>query len=360
MKIRVLRTLAILLCILLFSADLFGSERATAQGPRSTPTPSSLRSIPTPTRAQNPNTRRSPATYVSPSWERSHESDAVLCDAVGGCLEAGLGLLTYPDNVWDNGAYYPNSPSVPGIQWASWRQINTGDIRRFKATFTFPDNLDPNSTQGIIFDPYYDVDIIPINDNIYIFVNGTQVYTGGTSYNAINGETGGYPSRTTETDDWYVSAPIISIGFRSGINTIDVLTEERFLWGGLGYLMLRFSPRESLYAISGRVTYDNGAGASGVTITSSSGSSALTDASGNYTLTNVITGTYTITPTKSGNIFAPITHTVSVPPDATGKDFKIRTTPPSDFLDIPVTYSNFANALTGNTGGNTAWLVNSW
>ncbi len=115
------------------------------------------------------------------------------------------------------------------------------------------------------------------------------------------------------------------------------------------------------YTISGYVKDDNNFPIFGVTVSSSSGASTTTDIYGYYTLTNVPAGTYTITPSKSGYIFAPVTSTVSVTTaNITGKDFRMRTLPPADFLDIPVTYSKFANALQGNTGGNTAWLVNSW
>jgi hypothetical protein len=35
----------------------------------------------------------------------------------------------------------------------------------------------------------------------------------------------------------------------------------------------------------------------------------------------LISGTYTLTPTKSGYTFSPPSRTVSVPPNATGQDF---------------------------------------
>jgi len=118
----------------------------------------------------------------------------------------------------------------------------------------------------------------------------------------------------------------------------------------------------SIYSsISGRVTDDSNNPALGVTLTSSSGSSTTTNASGYYTFTNVITGTYTITPTKSGYIFAPITHPVTVTTSSvTGKDFRIRTIPPR-FLDLPVSYSNFVEAALGNlVGSKKPGRVNSW
>jgi len=58
------------------------------------------------------------------------------------------------------------------------------------------------------------------------------------------------------------------------------------------------------YTISGTVT-SGGTGLSGVTITPSVGTATTTDASGNYTLSSFASGTYTITPSKTGYTFTP-------------------------------------------------------
>ncbi|CAG0980918.1 partial Clostripain, partial [Anaerolineae bacterium] len=75
------------------------------------------------------------------------------------------------------------------------------------------------------------------------------------------------------------------------------------------------------YDIAGQVRRINSTSISGVAILASPNISATTDVSGYYTITGLITGTYTITPTKAGYIFSPPSRTVSVPPDATGQDF---------------------------------------
>lgn len=76
-----------------------------------------------------------------------------------------------------------------------------------------------------------------------------------------------------------------------------------------------------IYSISGHVQDDGGNPISDGMISAGAGGSATTDAGGAYTITNVMTGTYTLTPSKSGYTFSPVTRTVSVPPDATGQDF---------------------------------------
>ena len=68
------------------------------------------------------------------------------------------------------------------------------------------------------------------------------------------------------------------------------------------------------YSIAGNV------GNSGVTVTAGT-VSAQSDSSGNYTLSGLAAGTYTVTPSKSGCTFSPTSLSVSVGPNATGKDF---------------------------------------
>lgn len=65
------------------------------------------------------------------------------------------------------------------------------------------------------------------------------------------------------------------------------------------------------YSISGQVT-SGGNGLEGVTVTPSAGTAATTDASGNYTITGLVNGTYTITPGKSGFTFTPTSSSKTV------------------------------------------------
>ena len=168
--------------------------------------------------------------YIGPrpilAWERSHEADTINALSVGNplSLSLGLSLPTYPDNVWDQ------------VTRAYWIQRNPVDIRHFKATFTIPSAISP-SVSAVLFDPYYSTDIVPINDNIYVYVNGVLKFTGGTNY-PVRLATGNVP----ETDGWYIPGGIMLDGFQTGQNVIDILTEERQNWGALGYLDLRFIP----------------------------------------------------------------------------------------------------------------------
>ena len=90
---------------------------------------------------------------------------------------------------------------------------------------------------------------------------------------------------------------------------------------GEGLIILRYIGVGATYTISGRVADAGNNPIPGVTVSASAGYSALTDSRGNYTISSVITGTYTVTPSLPGYTFTPPSRTVSVPPDATGMDF---------------------------------------
>ncbi|MBN2393362.1 MAG: carboxypeptidase regulatory-like domain-containing protein, partial [Anaerolineae bacterium] len=88
-----------------------------------------------------------------------------------------------------------------------------------------------------------------------------------------------------------------------------------------GLLVLRFTGESETYTMSGYVRDGDGKPVSGVTVSAGAGGLAATDPSGAYTLTNVLSDTYTLVPSKAGWTFNPSALVVSVPPDATGQDF---------------------------------------
>ncbi|MBI1801072.1 MAG: carboxypeptidase regulatory-like domain-containing protein [Chloroflexi bacterium] len=73
-------------------------------------------------------------------------------------------------------------------------------------------------------------------------------------------------------------------------------------------------------SVTGRVTV-SGNGLAGVTLVNNAGVAAVTDATGAYTFTALITGTYTITPTLKGYAFTPPVRVISVPQNAINQDF---------------------------------------
>jgi protocatechuate 3,4-dioxygenase beta subunit len=101
------------------------------------------------------------------------------------------------------------------------------------------------------------------------------------------------------------------------------------------------------YSISGRVTDSGGNAISGVIISAGLGANATTDANGNYTLSGLAVGMYTLIPSRSGYTFSPTSRTVSVPPNSPGQDFvgngycqaitssKARAATSNSYADVP-------------------------
>jgi len=75
------------------------------------------------------------------------------------------------------------------------------------------------------------------------------------------------------------------------------------------------------YSVSGRVTDGSGNPISGVTISDGAGHATTTGSSGNYTLSGLPAGVYTLTPSKSNYTFSPTSRIVSVPPSKIAQDF---------------------------------------
>ena len=99
------------------------------------------------------------------------------------------------------------------------------------------------------------------------------------------------------------------------------------------------------YSISGQVVDGDGNGVAGVTISDGT-RTATTDANGDYTLSNVPAGSYTLTPSRAGCTFTPVSSAVTVPPDATAQNFTAScTTPP------PPTYSISGQVVDGDGNG---------
>ncbi len=77
------------------------------------------------------------------------------------------------------------------------------------------------------------------------------------------------------------------------------------------------------FTISGQVRFLDGDPADGVNIVLSQGAITTTEANGFYTFTNLLAGTYILTPSLSSYIFHPPTRTVTLPPSAIDQDFVI-------------------------------------
>jgi len=173
-------------------------------------------------------------------------------DTIGSKVSEGLALPLDPNQtVFDNGEHTPSankSAVAAGVQWASWPQWHSSclagtEVRHLRATFNLPAGTG-TVYDVILFSPYYTAygNIIPLNDNIYVYLNGTPIGNKGCSYGSINLGGGGTAPYANETDGWYqdgsfgtaAASPLVP-----GLNTIDIVVEEICSFGALGRLNLK-------------------------------------------------------------------------------------------------------------------------
>ena len=168
---------------------------------------------------------------LEPRWERSAMADRIQTDTLGACMGAASVLETFPDMVWDSGTYTPDDRRDEGLSaarsWASWDQLAAVDCHLFSLTIELP----ACGWSGVeLTSPWFGG--VPINDNLYVLVDGVLVWEGGTSYGIVNGD------GPAETDGWLESPiealPATLLG--SGVVTIDLVVEEHEQWGGMGFI----------------------------------------------------------------------------------------------------------------------------
>jgi len=198
------------------------------------------------------------------TWTRSSELDVAVFPGYGAQWTQAQGFtISTPELfVWDGGElgqYFTGYSIREDISWASWictenptgKSLTGTDLRRFNAAFEIPAGYNvTGATLGSVNSGYENV--IPMNDNIYIFVNEELLFWGGTIEVVDPGTTTflGMPGRMTqpqnfsafpETDGWHMDGtfPAIPSGlFNEGSNNLDVFAEEFWTGGGMHELGL--------------------------------------------------------------------------------------------------------------------------
>jgi hypothetical protein len=201
-------------------------------------------------------------TYVDTTWQKT----------INGQVEATVSQTAYPvshpswtwtSTVWDGPGtnVLGGSFSLPGADyWAKFPHNGT-DWSNF-THYWFTSKLDvcsPLLAADIKLVDKYDHNILSINDNLYVFVNGTLVASGGTAgVSQLDGFwqtpwsppsniprlTGGFPSSFVPAvypysfgvapgTGWYINGGLTlpKSAFQAGWNTIEILVEE-FAGGG--------------------------------------------------------------------------------------------------------------------------------
>jgi hypothetical protein len=168
---------------------------------------------------------------LSPHWERSPMADRVQTDEIGTCVAEAAALPTFPGEVWDTGMYTPADLAAEGIEdgrtWASWDQQGDVDCHHLSLRVRLP----PCEWSALqLSSPWFEG--VAINDNLYLVIDGTAVWTGGTDYDLVNG------SGPSETGGWMVGEVIeISASvLGEGLQTLHFVVEEREEWGGMGFI----------------------------------------------------------------------------------------------------------------------------
>lgn len=125
----------------------------------------------------------------------------------------------------------------------------------------------------------------------------------------------------------------------------------------------------STYSVSGSITDGNNSPIPDVSVSDTAGHTTRSDGSGNYTLTGLPAGVYTITPSKSEWTFTPTSRTVTVPPEAVEQDFTgipADMTAPASIMDLIATTGTNAGEVDlrwtapgddGSIGTATAYVV---
>ena len=149
-------------------------------------------------------------------------------------------------------------------------------------------------------------------DNFEIYINGEGPLYQYEGLNAGTGPTNAMVHRVLVLAE-YITQPKVTVTFR------NTSTDNCGL--AAVYNVGLFPLDGFFYSVTGHIRDGSDNPIPSVIVSAGTGGFATTDAGGIYTITNLITGTYTLTPTKSGWTFTPATRTVNVPPDATGIDF---------------------------------------
>ena len=179
--------------------------------------------------------------------------------------------------VWDNGTYHfvagVTTPSYASWKYAyNWGNSYDGysDLRRFNATFSLPAGYEVLSGTLTSAGGFAG---IPINDNVFLFLNEELLFWGGTRVSdstvpdTFLGVDGVQALRGAvepkETDRWYIPGTFPAVeGFVAGTNALDVFAEENQSWGGMGELVLALDYRtwehESAWAGDMRFNDDKG------------------------------------------------------------------------------------------------------
>jgi len=151
-------------------------------------------------------------------------------------------------------------------------------------------------------------------------ISGIVTLNDTTDASGVKVEAGG-KSVTTLADGKYTIGGLVSGTYPVKASKAEYTFTDQNVTLGPDKTEVNFTGTRKTYSISGTVTLNDTADASGVKV-EAGGKSATTLADGKYTITGLIPGTYTVKATKAEYTFAPATMNVTVGPvGQTGANF---------------------------------------
>lgn len=204
-----------------------------------------------------PQTIHAAAGSIRPvlTWQRSREArEAILSsDAINTVVvKRALQLpLDGSQAVFDNGIHTAEvykQKVGQNIDWASWPHYsltgcgNPFSLRRFRASFTLPDDFNPSRITTLkIKSPYYEGNTFLVNDDAYLYLNENYIGSRAIGLNLTNIGLNGTAKYGNEVGGWigdgnFGNSPVQHL--HSGANVLDIVAVEKCDWGGMGKLDL--------------------------------------------------------------------------------------------------------------------------
>jgi uncharacterized repeat protein (TIGR01451 family) len=207
-----------------------------------------------------------------------------------------------------------------GLQWSTLQDFGAGLILRNWANSDPAGNNPPDSTTDKVLEIWGDISSgvkatlagqsVPVADPLSLH-SYRLAYTGGQYTLWIDGVLKlGPTAGAVRPNAIWLGNPVFTYWNTRPWSNFDV--DWLRVWSS------------THYALGGRVVDGQGAALPGVAVASAAGST-VTNGAGDYLLTGVVTGTYTLTPSRPGYLFTPPSHTIAVPPAALDQDFVART-----------------------------------
>jgi len=209
-------------------------------------------------------------TYLDPAWEKTTNGyvDTTLVSTAKPVTDA---YWSWTADVWNGPALdvLGNPFILPAADyWAKWPH-NSADWSGNYTHFWFKTDVNISSSQlvSVKLVDKYNHSILSINDDLYVFVNGSMAASGGTAgVSWVNNMLPGHPTPPTGFVPafdpyspsgppgtlWYINGglPVPNSVFTNGLNSVAVLTEDFAGGGGLSHPVFEVTYTVNLASLS--------------------------------------------------------------------------------------------------------------